>query len=48
MTGDSAMPRTTKSLTNTEIDRAKPAEKEYNLADGSGLSLRVKTKGSKL
>lgn len=30
MTGDSAMPRTTKSLTNTEIDRANPAEKEYN------------------
>ena len=48
MTGDSAMPRTTKSLTNTEIDRAKPAEKEYNLADGSGLFLRVKTNGSKL
>ena len=48
MTGDSAMPRTAKSLTNTEIDRAKPAEKEYNLADGSGLFLRVKTNSSKL
>ena len=48
MTDDSAMPRTTKSLTNTELDRAKPAEKEYNLSDGNGLSLRVKTNGSKL
>ena len=29
--GDITMPRTTKSLTNTEIDKAKPAEKETTL-----------------
>ncbi len=42
------MARTTKPLTNTEIAKAKPKNKEYNLADGKGLSLRVKPNGSKL
>jgi hypothetical protein len=42
------MARTTKSLTNTEIKQAKPKDKEYNLADGDGLMLRVKPNGSKL
>ncbi|MFT4585384.1 MAG: integrase [Limisphaerales bacterium] len=42
------MPRATKPLTNTEVRQAKPKEKEYNLADGDGLALRVKPKGSKL
>ena len=42
------MPRTTKPLNFTEVDRAKPRAKEYNLADGKGLFLRVKPNGSKL
>jgi len=42
------MAKTTKPLTNTEIKQAKPKDKEYNLADGDGLSLRIKTTGSKL
>lgn len=41
------MPLITKPLTNTEVDKAKPKEKEYNLVDGSGLMLRVKPSGSK-
>ncbi|MFD2231366.1 integrase domain-containing protein [Alkalimarinus sediminis] len=42
------MARKTTSLTNTEVDKAKPREKEYNLSDGEGLMLRVKPTGSKL
>lgn len=42
------MARVTTPLTNTEVKNAKPREKEYNLADGGGLQLRVKTNGSKL
>lgn len=42
------MPKTTKQLTSTEIKLAKPKDKEYNLADGRGLYLRVKPNGSKL
>jgi integrase len=42
------MARTTKPLTDTEAKQAKPKEKEYNLADGQGLYLRVKPNGSKL
>ena len=43
------MARTTKPLSDTEIKQAKPKGKEYNLADGKGLYLRVKPKplGSK-
>lgn len=41
------MPRVTKPLTNTEVDKAKPKDKEYNLSDGNGLILRVKPTGSK-
>lgn len=37
----------TKPLTNTEIERAKPREAEYNLMDGSSLMLRAKPNGSK-
>lgn len=36
------------SLTDTKIKHAKPREKEYNLAAGEGLHLRVKPNGSKL
>ncbi len=42
------MANTTKQLTNTEVNQAKPKEKEYNLADGGGLALRVKPTGSKI
>ncbi len=42
------MAKTTKPLTNTEVSQAKPKEKEYNLADGQGLYLRVKPNGSRL
>ena len=39
------MGRTTKPLSDTEIKQAKPKAKEYNLADGNGLYLRVKPNG---
>jgi len=42
------MARTTKPLTNTEVKQAKPKTKEYNLADGAGLALRVKPNGSRI
>ena len=42
------MANTTRQLSDTEIKRAKPKDKEYNLADGKGLYLRVKPIGSKL
>lgn len=42
------MAKVTKPLTNTEVKQARPKEKEYNLADGGGLMLRVKPNGSKL
>ena len=41
------MPRVTKPLTNTEVDKAKPKAKEYNLTDGKGLFLRIKPTGAK-
>lgn len=41
------MPRTTKRLTVTEVENAKPRDKEYTLAHGNGLNLRVKPSGSK-
>jgi integrase len=41
------MARITKPLNDTQIKNAKPKAKEYNLADGQGLALRVKTNGSK-
>jgi integrase len=42
------MANTTTPLTNTEVKQAKSKNKEYNLADGGGLALRVKPNGSKL
>ena len=42
------MAKIAKPLTNTEVKAAKTKEKEYNLADGLGLQLRVKPNGSKL
>ena len=35
-------------LTDSKLRTAKPEEKEYNLGDGDGLYLRVKTNGGKL
>ena len=42
------MARRASPLTDTEIKKAKPKEKEYLLCDGHGLSLRIKPNGSKL
>ena len=42
------MPNSTKPLTNTEVKQSRPRPKEYNLADGGGLYLRVKPNGTKL
>jgi integrase len=42
------MARKTAPLTNTQVKNAKPNDKEYNLADGDGLALRVKPNGSKI
>lgn len=41
------MPRITRPLTDTEVKKTKPKAKEYSLADGNGLYLRVKPSGSK-
>ena len=41
------MSRTTTRLTSTEVENAKPKDKEYTLAHGFGLNLRVKPNGSK-
>ncbi|MEH6711791.1 MAG: integrase domain-containing protein [Paraglaciecola polaris] len=41
------MARRTTALTNTEVDKAKPKDKVYKLADGEGLQLRIKPNGSK-
>jgi integrase len=42
------MPRAVKPLSDTRVRQAKPTAKEYNLADGKGLHLRVKPNGTKL
>jgi len=42
------MARKTAPLTATQIQQAKPKEKQYNLVDGDGLALRVMPTGSKL
>jgi integrase len=42
------MARRTLPLTDIEIKKAKPKEKDYKLSDGGGLYLLVKTNGSKL
>lgn len=41
------MPKTVTPLNNRQIKAAKPKSKEYLLADGQGLGLRVKPNGSK-
>ena len=42
------MARQTTQLNATQVSQAKPKDKEYNLADGQGLMLRIKPTGSKL
>ena len=42
------MARKTTALSDTEIKRAKARDKEYSLADGDGLLLRIKPNGSRL
>ena len=41
------MARTIKPLTATQVDKAKPKEKEFNLFDGDGLYLVVRPSGAK-
>lgn len=42
------MARRTKPLTDTEIKTAKPKDTDYQLYDGDGLTLLIKSSGSKL
>lgn len=42
------MARTTRPITNNEILKAKPREKNFTLHDGDGLFLLVKTSANKL
>lgn len=42
------MARSTPPLKDTQLKQAKPREKEYNLADGDGLMLRIKPNGTKI
>ncbi|MFA9500880.1 tyrosine-type recombinase/integrase [Mannheimia sp. E30BD] len=42
------MAHSTTPLNSTQIDKAKPKEKEYTLADGKGLYLLIKPTGAKL
>ena len=46
--GVTKMARLTNPLNDTQIKQAKAKDKEYNLADGGGLMLRVKPNGAKL
>ncbi|HAV5585953.1 TPA: DUF4102 domain-containing protein, partial [Acinetobacter baumannii] len=41
------MARIVKPLTVTQIDASQPKEKDYNLSDGEGLYLRIRTSGTK-
>lgn len=42
------MPKVATKLTDTEIKKAKPAEKEFTLWDGDGLFLRIKPSSKKI
>jgi len=42
------MARKTKPLTDTEIKATKPKDADYQLYDGDGLTLLIKSSGSKL
>ena len=41
------MPKKIIPLTNTQVKQAKPKDKQYNLSDGEGLSLRIDPNGSR-
>lgn len=41
------MPKVTKPLTNTEVDKSKPKDKEYTLSDGNNLFLLILPSGVK-
>ncbi|MDH2998664.1 preprotein translocase [Pasteurellaceae bacterium LFhippo2] len=41
------MPKVTKPLTNTEVEKSKPKDKEYTLTDGYGLFLLILPSGVK-
>jgi len=45
--GNVAMGNTTSRLTNTLVKQSKVREKEYNLADGDGLYLRIRPSGTR-
>lgn len=40
------MPKRVLPLTNTQLQKASPGAKEYNLSDGGGLAARIKPSGS--
>lgn len=42
------MARTVRPLTFTEVNKAKPKDKEYTLSDGQGLMLSIRPSGSKV
>ena len=42
------MARGKELLTAKQVEHAKPKEKEFNLADGGGLYLRIKPNGNKV
>lgn len=42
------MPRVIAPLNNTKIEKAKPRERQYLLADGGGLNLRIMPSGNKI
>ncbi|EBO4930869.1 integrase [Salmonella enterica] len=42
------MPKVATKLTDTEIKKAKPSDKEFTLWDGDGLFLRIKPSGKKI
>lgn len=46
--GTIKMAKQIKPLSPTQVTKAKPLEKEYSLADGNGLYLRIKPNGAKL
>lgn len=41
------MPKKTKPLTDTQIAKAKPMDKDYKIADGDGLYIRIRSGGTK-
>ena len=41
------MPKITKPLTDTEIKKSKPKDKDYKIADGQGLYIVIKKNGTK-